>query len=392
MPTRTKSTKRVKREIVVPFDGEEMFIVPKRNGFGQPDMEGYVMAVGRGSNLNLGSTSTSTTSSVPNVVGLETTVPRPTATTTTTSQPTTTSTQPNTTSSTFDQTISAPTTETTSSTPLFQTGSTGIGSTLSGDSGGVLPPTGTTSTPTTLDPTGILGGAYGGVAVGSGTIAGDTPVGSQTQAGTTTILQPSTLPEPIPTTTSTPMTITYGTGTIDLPSGGTGTNTGVVYDQYGNVISSTTSQVPVTTTTTTPPIDTTIITEIPTFPNLSDMNCTDLNSEIARLSAVIAVSRFSMQVANAYNNQLATAKTLYNTKCPIKKLDDTTLVLTPIGGVVTPPIGGGGGGIFGGGGGGVAPDEEVPQEVAPDESGKRIGLFLVLAIIGGLYYLTRKRS
>jgi YD repeat-containing protein len=390
MPIRTKSTKRVKREIVVPFDGEEMFIVPKRNGFGQPDMEGYVMAVGRGSNLNLGSTSTSTTSSVPNVVGLETTVPRPTATTTTTSQPTTTSTQTSSSSSPFEQTTSAPTT-TTSSTPLFQTGSTGLGSTSSGDSGGVLPSTGTTQTPTPFDPSGA-GSIGGGVAVGSGTIAGDTPVGSQTQAGATTILQPSTLPEPIPTTTSTPMTITYGTGTIDLPSGGTGTNTGVVYDSQGNVISSTTSQVPVTTTTSTttgteiPPM------EIPTFPDLSSMNCTDLNSEIARLSAVIAVSRFPMNVANAYNNQLATAKTLYNTKCPIKKLDDTTLVLTPIGGVVTPPIGGGGGGIFGGGGGGVAPEEEVPQEVAPDESGKRIGLFLVLAIIGGLYYLTRKRS
>jgi YD repeat-containing protein len=385
MPIRTKSTKRVKREIVVPFDGEEMFIVPKRNGFGQPDMEGYVMAVG--SNRNLGSPTTQTTSTTPNVEELETTVPRPTATTTST--PTTTSTQTSSSSSPFEQTTSAPTT-TTSSTPLFQTGSTGLGSTSSGDSGGALPSTGTTQTPTPFDPSGA-GTLGGGVAVGSGTIAGDTPVGSQTQAGTTTILQPSTLPEPIPTTTSTPMTITYGTGTIDLPSGGTGTNTGVVYDSQGNVISSTTSQVPVTTTTTTttgteiPPM------EIPTFPDLSSMNCTDLNAEISRLTAVIAVSRFPMNVANAYNNQLATAKTLYNTKCPIKTRDEV-LVLTPIGGGGASTIGGGGGGIFGGGGGGIAPEEEVPQEVAPDESGKRIGLFLVLAIIGGLYYLTRKRS
>lgn len=375
MATRTKSTKRVKREIVVPFVGEEMFVVPKRGGFGQPDMEGYVMAVG--SNLILDTTLNTTTSSPRPTTSTSTTTP------TTTSQPTTTTTQPSGTSP-LDETTSAPTTSTTSSTPLFQTGSTGVGSTSSGDSGGVLPSTGTTSTPTPFDPSGA-GTLGGGVAVGSGTNAGDTPVGTQTQAGTTTILAPSTMPEVGSNApSSTPNTVTYGTGTIDLPSGGTGTNTGVVYDQNGNVVSSTTSQVPVTTTSTTTTTDLPPI-EIPTFPDLSSMNCTDLNSEIARLSAVIAVSRFPIEVANAYNNQLATAKTLYNTKCPIKKTDEV-LVLTPIGGGVR------GGGIFGGGGGGIAPEEEVPQEVAPDESGKRIGLFLVLALIGGLYYLTRKRS
>jgi hypothetical protein len=36
-----------KREVVIPFEGEEMFIVPKRGGFGQPDNENYVMAVGK---------------------------------------------------------------------------------------------------------------------------------------------------------------------------------------------------------------------------------------------------------------------------------------------------------------------------------------------------------
>lgn len=351
MPIRTKSTKRVKRDIVVPFDGEEMFIVPKRNGFGQPDMEGYVMAVG--SNLTLNTT--------PSVGGIDLSLPRPT-TQTTTSQPTTTTTQSSGTSP-LEQPSSLPTT-TTSSTTMIQTGSTGLGSTLSGDSGGVLPPTGTTPTPTPFDPSGA--GSLGGVLVGSGTNAGDTPVGTQTQPRASTLEQPTALPE-------------LGN---NAPIG-TGINTG------------TTTQ-PRTSSEVTPPTDAPADTtmEIPTFPDLSSMNCTDLNSEIARLSAVIAVSRFPMNVANAYNNQLATAKTLYNTKCPIKKLDDTTLVLTPIGGVVTPPIGGGrgGGGIFGGGGGGIAPEEGVPQEVAPDESGKRIGLFLVLAIIGGLYYLTRKRS
>lgn len=37
---------RKKRELVVPFEGEEKFVVPKRGGFGQPDNEEFVMIVG----------------------------------------------------------------------------------------------------------------------------------------------------------------------------------------------------------------------------------------------------------------------------------------------------------------------------------------------------------
>ena len=43
MATRKTSTRMLKREKVVPFVGEENFVVPKRGGFGQPDIEGYVM-------------------------------------------------------------------------------------------------------------------------------------------------------------------------------------------------------------------------------------------------------------------------------------------------------------------------------------------------------------
>jgi hypothetical protein len=57
MANTIKSTKRTKREMVIPFEGEEMFVVPKKGGFGQPDMDGYVMAVGRNTPLN---TATST--------------------------------------------------------------------------------------------------------------------------------------------------------------------------------------------------------------------------------------------------------------------------------------------------------------------------------------------
>jgi hypothetical protein len=54
-----------KREVVIPFDGEEMFVVPKKGGFGQPDNEHYVMAVGNQtatpSNLPNDGTSNTTT-------------------------------------------------------------------------------------------------------------------------------------------------------------------------------------------------------------------------------------------------------------------------------------------------------------------------------------------
>ena len=46
MSIKIKSNKRTQRRAVIPFDGEEQFVVPKKGGFGQPDMEGYVMVAG----------------------------------------------------------------------------------------------------------------------------------------------------------------------------------------------------------------------------------------------------------------------------------------------------------------------------------------------------------
>jgi hypothetical protein len=46
MPIKNKSVRPRKREQVVPFVGEENFVVPKQGGFGQPDMEDYVMVAG----------------------------------------------------------------------------------------------------------------------------------------------------------------------------------------------------------------------------------------------------------------------------------------------------------------------------------------------------------
>jgi hypothetical protein len=287
-------------------------------------------------------------------------------------------------------------------------GGTGIGSQTS---------TPTTSTPTTLDPSGTLGGSYGGVAVGSGTNLGDAPVGTQTGVRADTIISTGVDRPELGNNSSVsqPNVITYGNIRFgDLPSGGTGTNQGVVRDQAGNVILSPISNVPVTeptptmpprertldttlidTITTTPPRDTTtgdeiIPMEIPEFPNLSNMSCADLNAEISRLSSIMATSRFPPNVGNAYNNQLALAKTLYTTKCPVTPPAPPTPVI-PV--IPVEPIGGGGGGFGGGfgGGGGMAPEDELPQEeIAPEESGSGKGILLLLAIIGGLYFLTRK--
>jgi hypothetical protein len=63
MATKQKLTKATKREMVVPFDDEHNFIVPKRGGFMQPDNERYVMAVG---NTSRTPTTSSTPQDLPN--------------------------------------------------------------------------------------------------------------------------------------------------------------------------------------------------------------------------------------------------------------------------------------------------------------------------------------
>jgi len=327
MSVTIKGNRRVKREMVIPFEGEEMLVVPKRKGFGQPDMEGYVMATGVNSTL-----------------GGSTTLDSPTLETTT------------------DTTASGTST-------TFQTGVGGVG-VATGSSADVPPPSGTTSTSTSSDGASTISG---GVATSSGTNAGDVPTGSQTSGASTTLTDASTQPE-----TGVNSTIQTGAGSGGVVVGGvTGAGT------QSGTSSSTSSG---TTSDTTTGGSATTNTEIPLFPDLSTMNCTDLTSEIARLSGIIAVSTFPTNVANAYNNQLTLAKNTSTSKCT-KTLPTEPLILVPNMG-----IGGGFGGGFGGGGFGSAPEEPIAGEVAPDESGKRIGIFLVLALIGGLYFLTRKSN
>lgn len=64
MSVKIKSKKHLKREHVVPFDGEENFVVPVKGGFGMSDNEDYISVaradIGDGSYKNLGEISAST--------------------------------------------------------------------------------------------------------------------------------------------------------------------------------------------------------------------------------------------------------------------------------------------------------------------------------------------
>ena len=156
-----------------------------------------------------------------------------------------------------------------------------------------------------------------------------------------------------------------------------------------------------TTTTTTPPIRTQTlppltaddmpapVSNIPTFPSVTNMTCDQLKAHILDLETTMATSRFAANVVDAYNTQLALAKSTYTTKCPLPSTQVNVSVTPP----VTPPIGGGifGGGGFGGGGGiGEPPADEVPVE---EEQKKGInGLWLILGIGAVVYFLTRRSN
>jgi hypothetical protein len=283
MATKIKSTKMLKREQVVPFDGEENFVVPKKGGFGQPDNENYVMVQSKDANFSY-LTAPTTTGNTP---------PPPTTT--------------------IPQTIESGTTTSTTSPTQTQTTTT------------TTPPVETTPAPTT-----------------------------------------QVIPTPTTTTTITPIAETLppekSQAQIDCEAkGGTYTKSGCS------------------------------LPALPTFPDWSTLDCATLSTQIASLQSTMATSRFANStIADAYNTALATAQSTYATKCPITNTNVNVSVTTP---TTTPIVSGGG--IFGGGGGGgigEPPTDEVPQttEEAPKTSGKT--WFVLLAIVGGLYFLTRKRG
>ena len=121
----------------------------------------------------------------------------------------------------------------------------------------------------------------------------------------------------------------------------------------------------------------TMSVDLPTFPNWSSLDCTSLKDWIDRINSTLSTSRFTPDIATAYNNALTSANATYTTKCYSAS--------NPI--VVIPSTGGGG--LFGGGGGGGSADEPLPQV---EEKKSNSGLFLVLGIAGLIYFLTRKKN
>jgi hypothetical protein len=269
MATKTKSTKLQKREAVVPFVGEEQFVVPRPKGFGQPDMEGYVMVAGNAS-VDVPNTPTST--------GVE--LPTSTQTTTSTQIPVTSSGNPITTN-----TSTNPPTTTTTDTPTS-----------------TLPPLSTTQPPAQSDET----------------------IQAQQDC---------------------------------IASGGAWIN-GVCVVRQGTR---------------------TDVTTLPNFPVWDSLDCATLKSKIAEYNATLSTSRFAQNIVDAYNTEIAKAQAIYNTKCNIAP--PTPTILLPTSGI----FGGGGGGGFG-----APPSDEVPPMAEVVDNKK--GIFIILAIIGAVYFLTRKNK
>lgn len=252
MATKQKSTKKLKREAVVPFAGEENFIVPKKGGFAQPDMEGYVMVAGTSIVATNTPTSTSDTQT----------------TTTTPTIPT---------STTITQTTNAPSTAT--------------------------PPTEVVTAPTVA------------------------------QAPTTV--------------TGTPQQQNVSDTPVESPR---------------------TTNIPVSSTQ--------VVNSLPTFPVWDTMDCATLESEIARLKNLLAVSRFTQNIMDAYNNEITKATALKTVKCGV-----TNAVIVPTGG-----------GFGGGGGIGEPPMDEQQQTEEEAKGSSKKTLWVALGILGLLYFLTKKRS
>ena len=129
-------------------------------------------------------------------------------------------------------------------------------------------------------------------------------------------------------------------------------------------------------------------TPLPTFPNFATLSCDNLRSEIKKIENTMATSRFgSAQVGQAYADALKTANQVLKTKCattPTPTPDPTPAPKPPT------PVGGGGGGI----GGGKPteqgePTEELPQEEAQVKKPNYSWLWILL-LVGGVYMLTRK--
>lgn len=138
------------------------------------------------------------------------------------------------------------------------------------------------------------------------------------------------------------------------------------------------------------------------FPNVTIMNCTQLATEIARLKSMAGAANLPSSTKILYDEQILNAENTYSSKScnvvtPINTgttNTSTTNTNTPTEvtstTTITPPFSP----VFGGGGGGGGGLGEEPQVQAPviEEPKKDYSWLWILAIVGGLYFLTKKKK
>lgn len=126
--------------------------------------------------------------------------------------------------------------------------------------------------------------------------------------------------------------------------------------------------------------------DIVIFPDISSMDCAALTAEIKRLQETIGLS--ATQKAQ-YDGQITNVQNKFTSKlCGIAGGGTTPTQVTSTT-TITPPFSP----VFGGGGGGGGLGEQ-PQDQAPivEEPKKDNSWLWILAIVGGLYFLTKKKN
>jgi hypothetical protein len=139
---------------------------------------------------------------------------------------------------------------------------------------------------------------------------------------------------------------------------------------------------------------------LPTFPDWNSLDCSTLEQKIKEIDGKMAVETFTPSVASAYNTALANAKSVYISKgCDVKPTptpidyapkgaDVTPTKETPTtpttGTTFTPTFGGGNFGASPSGGGGGEQVEEPKK--------KNYSWLWLLLIAGGIYIATRKKK
>jgi hypothetical protein len=334
MKVTIKSPRANKRKLVVPFAGEENFIVPKQGGFGQPDHEEYISIDNKYANATA-----------------------PIRTNSPTNQP----------STQIGTGIGSSTLESGNSTSTSSPNqnNTGIGTT-SGGGGNTNP----NPTPTPEESCTANGGMWYNNMCNYPINTGDGGTGGGT-----------------------------GGGTLECPSGQELVN-GVCRNIICPIGQELVNGVctPIATPPPTCPSGQTLVngvckpiveestTPTPTFPDFSTLDCSALQSEISRIQLIISAGGLTTDLANAYNNALATAKNTYTSKCNTPSSSSSPIIIAPI---PAPALGGGFGGGIGGGGFGEPPaDETNITEQTTTQSGG-LSWFWIVAILGGIYFLTK---